>query len=131
MAERCVTVRRHRPVQLQHFRRDDSVAQLVSARPADLGAKHRRFDPVSGVRIPGIHRDLSCPLGLAAKEHFLVGCLHGLLGCVGFMISALFAISFPTEHPEAITISIAFTLLGAIGFLVSSLLMLPETVSAS
>lgn len=52
----------------------------------------------------------------------------GLLGCIGFMISALFAISFPTEHPMAITISIAFTLFGAIGFLVSSLLMLPEAV---
>ena len=55
----------------------------------------------------------------------------GLLGCIGFMISALLAIAFPTEHPEAITLSIAFTLLGAIGFLVSSLLMLPETVDAN
>ncbi|WP_146602567.1 hypothetical protein [Novipirellula aureliae] len=55
----------------------------------------------------------------------------GLLGCMGFMISALFAISFPTAHPAAITLSIGFTLLGAIGFLVSSLLMLPETVDAN
>ena len=53
-----------------------------------------------------------------------------LLGCVGFMISAIFAISLPIANPEAITISIAFTLLGAIGFLVGSLLMLPETVAA-
>ncbi len=53
-----------------------------------------------------------------------------LLGCVGFMISAIFAISLPTANPEAITISIAFTLLGAIGFLAGSLLMLPETVAA-
>jgi hypothetical protein len=55
----------------------------------------------------------------------------GLLGCSGFMISALFAISFPTERPEAMAISVAFTLLGAIGFLVSSLLMLPETDSSN
>ncbi len=53
-----------------------------------------------------------------------------LLGCVGFMISALFEISLPAATPEAITISVAFTLLGAIGFLVGSLLMLPETVAA-
>lgn len=52
-----------------------------------------------------------------------------LLGCVGFIISAIFAISLPAATPEAITISVAFTLLGAIGFLVGSLLMLPETVA--
>ena len=50
-----------------------------------------------------------------------------LLGCVGFMISALFAISLPSEPAQQITISIAFTLFGAIGFLGGSLLMLPET----
>ncbi len=54
----------------------------------------------------------------------------GLLGCVGFMVSALLAIYFPTEHPDATTLSTVFTLLGAIGYLVSSLLMLPESVSA-
>ena len=53
-----------------------------------------------------------------------------LLGCVGFMISALFAIFLPgTSDSEAISISVMFTLLGAIGFLVGSLLMLPEAVS--
>jgi len=51
-----------------------------------------------------------------------------LLGCIGFMISALFAISFATEHTEAVTVSTAFTLIGAVGFLIGSLLMLPETV---
>lgn len=54
-----------------------------------------------------------------------------LLGCVGFMISALFAIVLPgTSSTEAATISILFTLLGAIGFLIGSLLMLPEAKEA-
>lgn len=54
-----------------------------------------------------------------------------LLGCVGFMVSAMFAIVLPgAPNTEAITVSILFTLLGAIGFLVGSLLMLPETASA-
>jgi hypothetical protein len=53
-----------------------------------------------------------------------------LLGCVGFMISALSAIVLPgTRDIEVAHLSIFFTLLGAIGFLVDSLLMLPETVS--
>ena len=51
-----------------------------------------------------------------------------LLGCVGFMISAVFAIVLPgPENTTAVTLSVTFTLLGAIGFLVGSLLMLPET----
>ena len=51
-----------------------------------------------------------------------------LLGCVGFMISAVFAVVLPTPPSfDAITISVWFTLLGAIGFLIGSLLMLPET----
>ena len=53
-----------------------------------------------------------------------------LLGCIGFMISAVFAIVLPgPPDTETITLSIVFTLLGAIGFLVGSLLMLPETIS--
>ncbi len=53
-----------------------------------------------------------------------------LLGCVGFMTSAVFAIALPgTPNVEAITVSVLFTLLGAVGFLVGSLLMLPETIS--
>lgn len=53
-----------------------------------------------------------------------------LLGCVGFMISAVFAIVLPgTPNVEAVTVSVLFTLIGAIGFLVGSLLMLPESVS--
>lgn len=55
--------------------------------------------------------------------------LTNLLGCVGFMISAAFAIFLPgTPDTGAVTISLRFTLLGAIGFLVGSLLMLPEAV---
>ena len=50
-----------------------------------------------------------------------------LLGCVGFMISAVFAISLPgPANIEAVTISTLFTLLGAIGFFIGSMLMLPE-----
>jgi hypothetical protein len=53
-----------------------------------------------------------------------------LLGCIGFMISAVFAIALPgTPNIEAVTISVLFTLLGAIGFLAGSLLMLPEAIS--
>jgi hypothetical protein len=53
-----------------------------------------------------------------------------LMGCMGFMISALFAIVLPgPPNIEAVTLAVLFTLLGAIGFLVGSLLMLPETVS--
>ena len=55
-----------------------------------------------------------------------------LLGCVGFMISAVFALVLPgPPNAEAITLSVVFTLLGAIGFLVGSLLMLPEMIFSS
>ena len=50
-----------------------------------------------------------------------------LLGCIGFMVSAVFAIALPGgPNVEAVTISLGFTLLGAVGFLAGSLLMLPE-----
>jgi hypothetical protein len=51
-----------------------------------------------------------------------------LLGCVGFMVSALFSIFLPGQ-PDAtmVTLAVAFTLQGAVCFLVGSLLMLPET----
>ena len=53
--------------------------------------------------------------------------LINLLGCVGFMISALLAIVLPgTPNIEVVHMSIFFTLLGAICFFVGSLLMLPE-----
>ncbi len=52
-----------------------------------------------------------------------------LLGCVGFMIAAVFAF-VPPHSPsfDAVTISLVFTLIGAIGFLIGSLLLLPETI---
>ena len=54
-----------------------------------------------------------------------------LLGCVGFMISALFAIVLPgPSNIEAVTLAVLFTLFGAVGFLVGSLLMLPEAISS-
>lgn len=52
-----------------------------------------------------------------------------LLGCIAFMISAVFA--YVPEYPsglDAAAVSVAFTLAGAIGFLTGSLLMLPELV---
>ncbi len=50
-----------------------------------------------------------------------------LLGCVCFMVSAVFAPVFSdTPNAMAMTISISATLMGAICFLVGSLLMLPE-----
>jgi hypothetical protein len=53
-----------------------------------------------------------------------------LLGCLAFMVSALFAF-VPPRPPnlDAATISVAFTLLGALCFLVGSLLMLPEVAA--
>jgi hypothetical protein len=51
-----------------------------------------------------------------------------LLGCVAFMISAVFAFVPPAAPAsDVVTISIGFTLLGALGFLIGSLLMLGET----
>lgn len=50
-----------------------------------------------------------------------------LLGCVGFMISAVLAVTLPSSTSAVrITFSIAFTLQGAICFLLGALLMLPE-----
>jgi len=50
------------------------------------------------------------------------------LGCVAFMISAVFAFVPPwAPHFDVVTISVLFTLIGAVCFLVGSLLMLPET----
>jgi hypothetical protein len=55
-----------------------------------------------------------------------------LLGCVGFMASALLSIVLPgPENVEAVTLAVAFTLQGAICFSVGSLLMLPETALKS
>ncbi|CAA0125519.1 Uncharacterised protein [Halioglobus japonicus] len=53
-----------------------------------------------------------------------------LLGCIFFMVSALFA--FVAPHPiafNATTVSLLFTLLGAIGFFVGAVLLLPEAAS--
>lgn len=53
-----------------------------------------------------------------------------LLGCIAFMVSALFAFVPPkTPDFDAAGISLGFTLLGALGFLVGALLMLPETAT--
>ncbi|WP_417379037.1 hypothetical protein [Gimesia sp.] len=55
--------------------------------------------------------------------------LINLLGCIGFMISALLAISLPA--PAATwreTLSVALTLQGAVCFFLGAVLMLPETV---
>jgi len=49
------------------------------------------------------------------------------LGCIAFIISALFAFFAPSSPSfAAVTISVTFTLMGAIAFLIGSLLMLPE-----
>lgn len=51
-----------------------------------------------------------------------------LLGCIGFLISALFAFVPPwTPRLDIAALSSTFTLLGAVGFLIGSLLMLPES----
>lgn len=53
--------------------------------------------------------------------------LANLAGCIGFMISALFAVVLPGEEVAWMTtVATAFTLQGAIGFWIGSVLMLPE-----
>ena len=55
-----------------------------------------------------------------------------LLGCVGFMISALFAVVLPgPADVTAGTIATAFTLQGAICFFVGACLLLPEASGAA
>ena len=51
-----------------------------------------------------------------------------LLGCVAFMVSAVFAF-VPSQAPgfDAAGLAVMFTLMGGTGFLIGSLLMLPET----
>ena len=54
-----------------------------------------------------------------------------LLGCVAFMMSAVFAFVLPgSPYIEAVTVSVAFTLLGAVGFFVGSVLTLPESYNS-
>lgn len=51
-----------------------------------------------------------------------------LVGCLGFMISAVFAVFLPQSPSiDIATISVFFTLIGAVGFLIGSLLMLLES----
>ena len=53
-----------------------------------------------------------------------------LLGCMFFMISALF--SFVTPHPVSVDttdLSLLFTLLGAIAFFIGAILLLPEAAT--
>jgi hypothetical protein len=53
--------------------------------------------------------------------------LINLLGCIGFMIAAVFAVVLPNEANDTwVTLSIVFTLAGAVCFFVGSLLLLPE-----
>lgn len=55
--------------------------------------------------------------------------LINLLGCIGFMTSALLAWTLPGPAvPWRETLSVAFTLQGAICFFLGAVLMLPETV---
>lgn len=54
-----------------------------------------------------------------------------LLGCVGFMIAAIFAfVPVDGVNPTWTNLSLVFTLLGAACFFVGALLMLPESASS-
>jgi len=54
-----------------------------------------------------------------------------LLGCIGFMISAVLAFVPPAAPAaEVVTLSILFTVLGAAAFLIGALLLLPEAAPA-
>jgi heme/copper-type cytochrome/quinol oxidase subunit 4 len=58
--------------------------------------------------------------------------LINLLGCIGFMIAAVYSLVLPGAPNETwLTMSLVFTLQGAVCFFVGSLLMLPEIVVAS
>lgn len=53
--------------------------------------------------------------------------LINLLGCIGFMVAAVYAVVLPKPLlPEAATLATGFTLFGAVFFFIGSLLMLPE-----
>jgi hypothetical protein len=56
--------------------------------------------------------------------------LSNLIGCVAFMISAVYAFvtATPTDF-DTTRLSLLFTLIGAAGFLLGSLLMLPESAT--
>lgn len=51
-----------------------------------------------------------------------------LLGCVGFLVSAILAVGLPTVDPMREAAATWFTLIGAVCFFGGSFLMLPETV---
>ncbi len=54
--------------------------------------------------------------------------IFNLLGCIGFILSAIFAVVLPgSANLEAVSVSLWFMLMGAAGFLIGSALMLPET----
>ena len=54
--------------------------------------------------------------------------LSNLIGCVAFMISAVYAfVPAPPADFDTSQLAVLFTLIGAAGFLLGSLLMLPET----
>ena len=74
-----------------------------------------------------------CHAHWAWKPGDISWCVGGinLVGCLAFMISALFAFVPPQGFPfEAATLSLVFTLIGAISFFIGALLLLPETAAA-
>ncbi|MHC2066380.1 hypothetical protein ACYFX5_02820 [Bremerella sp. T1] len=55
-----------------------------------------------------------------------------LLGCIGFMVSAVLAFGLPgPPHPLVATLSVVFTLQGAICFFLGALLMWPEAAQSA
>ena len=76
----------------------------------------------------------TCHAHLAWRPHELSWwvTLLNLLGCIGFMIAAIFAV-VPKEEvsPMFSILSIAFTLQGALCFFLGSVLMLPEIAVVS
>ncbi|NMF85212.1 hypothetical protein E1H13_18075 [Nodosilinea sp. P-1105] len=55
-----------------------------------------------------------------------------LLGCIGFMIAAVYALVLPRPLvADAVTLATTFTLLGAVFFFMGSLLMLPEAARSA
>jgi len=55
-----------------------------------------------------------------------------LLGCIGFMIAAVYAVVLPKPRlTDAATLATEFTLFGAVFFFIGSLLMLPEAARST
>ncbi len=75
--------------------------------------------------LPGI----SCMLAFRPRQISWWVVSINFAGCIGFMVSAIFAVVIPgPPHPTWGFISLALTLQGALSFFAGAVLMIPETM---